>query len=71
MPRTWNNGMVEYWNVDTKGKILFYQLRCQEEFCRYPNIPFAQNPLFQHSSIPVFQYSSCERSELSSLAGVS
>ena len=29
MPRTWNDGMMENWNVDIKEKLLAYLLRSQ------------------------------------------
>ncbi len=71
--------MVEYWNVDLTMKVTHLLPHCQEEFCQYftlsktssPIVAFsllhvAQDKIPHYSIIPVFQYSNCERSELSS-----
>ncbi len=46
MHRTWNNGMMEYWNVDFKEN--------------FPNKPLPYFSRTHYSIIPVFHYSNCE-----------
>jgi len=55
MPRTWNNGMLECWNVGMlilKERYSFINFVVKSEFCPYLNIPFPQT---QYSIIPTFQ----------------
>jgi len=63
MPSEWNDGMMEYWNVDLKRMLFIYLIFCQEEFY---NNPFSHFHRTHNSSIPLFHYSNCERSEHSS-----
>ena len=42
-------------NVDIKETMVFCWLRSQEEFCKYPNVPFPQT---HYSTIPFFQWRS-------------
>jgi len=48
MPLPWNDGMMEYWNVDFKFEIF------QTPHC----------PKTHYSTIPLFHHSNSERSEL-------
>ena len=56
LPLTWNNGILEWWNIDSKRKLLtdhLYEFPCQEVFYQETNDAFSQNPLFQYSNIPI------------------
>jgi len=63
LPRTWNNGIMEYWNVDLKEEPLTTNMLAPMSRVIFP---MSYLPKAHYSIIPVFQYSNCERSELSS-----
>jgi hypothetical protein len=47
----WNNGMLDYWNID---KIIYNgsPILCEDIFHLYANIAFQQRPIFHHPNIP-------------------
>ncbi len=80
MQPKWNDGMVEYWNVDLNKEVTHLLMRLRRinlpiksDFANPSPCPRQVHPLFHfpithYSIIPVFQYSNCERSELSSIS---
>jgi hypothetical protein len=65
LTRTWNIGMMEYWNDDLKKMIFLCLIAAKRNFTiilhstfslsRRLSEPEAQNPTFQCSNIPTFQ----------------
>ena len=65
LTRTWNNGMMEYWNADFKKMRFLYLILVKRNFTithfpifslsRRLSEPEAQSPIFQCSNIPSFQ----------------
>ncbi len=55
--------MVEFWNDDFRRKFTIFRLHVNLNF---PNKSLPHFSKTQYSIIPVFHYSNCERSELSS-----
>ena len=53
--------MVEYWNVGLNKELIDFVASLSKGI-----LPIDQYPIFPEPIIPVFQYSNCERSELSS-----
>jgi len=61
--------MVEYWNVDLSGKVTHLLTSLSRGILSILHLvqdKFTHCSIFPESIIPVFQYSNCERSELSS-----
>ena len=54
MPRTWNNGMMEYWNVDFKEIFSFMEFDFKKIF------PINHCHIFPEPIVPSFHYSNCE-----------
>ncbi|CAB1085364.1 hypothetical protein D1AOALGA4SA_12853 [Olavius algarvensis Delta 1 endosymbiont] len=79
LPHKWNDGTLECWKIGFSRDIIHFNfivdpvgkgtinpaLPIKPTFT-YPLQAADQNPLFHYSSIPVFQHSNCEGSELSS-----
>ncbi len=73
---------MEYWNVDLNKEVTHLLMRLRRinlpgksDFANLSPCPRQVQPLFHfpithYSIIPVFQYSNCERSELSSNIGI-
>jgi hypothetical protein len=53
LPHSWNNGIVERWNIGFLKDIIHFKLYRQDEFCHLPNIAVSQDPFFQYSTIPI------------------
>jgi hypothetical protein len=66
LPRTWNNGIMELWNVVFKGIFLLFETFPPMSTINFSNVPTSQFPKTQYSIIPLFQHSNYEQSELSS-----
>ncbi len=59
-------GIMEWWNngmLISKERYSFINFTVKRSFV---NIPISHSPKTHYSIVPVFQYSNCERSELSS-----
>jgi len=56
--------MVEYWNVDSNKEVTHLLTSLSRGILSIDH--FFQELLTNYSNIPVFQYSNCERGELSS-----
>jgi len=63
--------MVEYWSVGFKRNEQFINFPVKRNLTNKPLPHFIKNPCLptgrHYSIIPIFQYSNCERSELSSI----
>jgi hypothetical protein len=69
LPHTWNNGMMEYWNVGFQRRFFFINILKFIVNMNFTNTPLYYFPLTQYSIIPT-RLPDCgqvvERSELSS-----
>ncbi len=50
LPHTWNNGIMEYWNVDFKRNFLIYWVLFQGEFSQFTLLNFPVGALFNPAS---------------------
>ena len=65
LPRTWNNGMMEYWKVEDpifsgigfKGSFSFINILNFPVNMNFTNNPLYHFPITQYSTIPLFHYS--------------
>ena len=64
MLECWNVGMLECWNV---GMLILSGSFSFIDFLVNTVLPINQSTSFSEPNIPLFQHSSCERSELSSI----
>ena len=46
---------MECWNSRFSKDAIHFKLYRQDEFCHLPNIAISQDPVFQYSSVPLFQ----------------
>jgi len=47
--------IMECWNSRFSKDAIHFKLYRQDEFCHLPNIAVSQDPVFQYSSVPLFQ----------------
>ena len=68
MLHTWNDGMMEYWNVGFQRKFFIYnhlELPYQYAFYKYPCLRATHRQalyhfhITQYSIVPLFQHSNC------------
>jgi hypothetical protein len=63
LPRKWNNGMAERWNIGFQKDISYFIFIVNPVDDGAIN-PTLHYPRTHYSTFPVFHHSNCERSEL-------